>query len=241
MQRRLEVFGRYAAPIYQEIAQRHDFQVLIQHSSALPERWLARLSDLATQFPVLVPVAVPGWVEARETVHEHLRGSRGGPVVMLRIDDDDLISTDFLDLMAPHVTEGHHGWCISLGAGLAAHLGPDGIVDLRHVHTPLIAIGQAFVGRYRRRGHHLDLSPLLSHRQVPRTLPTVVDSRSAAFVHLRHEEQDSWLGSGSRHAEQRVRDSLAKLQPIHGEEVEALTAKFPTLAEPLSRWAVAAS
>lgn len=230
MQNRIEVFGRYAAPIYQQIAERHDFRVLVQHSEQLPRVWADQLAELAARHPVLRLVPVPGLVESRDTVHDDLRrDGRTGPVVMLRVDDDDLISADFVDLLSAHVTRAHHGWCISLGQGLAARLGPDGITDLRMLHSPLIAIGQAFVGGYRRRGHRLDLSTLLSHRQVPRTLPTIVDSRSVAFIHVRHVDQDSRLGGDLAQAEQHVRAGLDKLPPI--EDPSGLREKFPTLAD----------
>src|SRR5690606_36893933 len=167
-----------------------------------------------------------------DSVHQDLRrDGRSAPVGMLRVDDDDLISADFVDLLSPHVTRAHHGWCVSLGQALAGRIGREGLTDLRMLHTPLIAIGQAFLGRYRRRGQRLDLSTLLSHRQVPRTLPTIVDSRSVAFVHVRHSDQDSRLGSDLSQADQVLRAGLAKLPPV--EDVAALRAKFPTLADSL--------
>lgn len=234
MQNRIDVFGRYAAPIYQQIAKRHDFRVLVQHSDTLPDAWLEQLTALSARFPVLQLVPVAGLVEARDTVHDALRASgRSGQVVMLRVDDDDLISTDFVDLLEPHVTPERDGWSISLGQGLAARLDQDGLSDLRLLHSPLIAIGQAFVGRYRRRGARLELSTLLSHRAVPQTLPTVLDSRSVAYVHVRHMDQDSWLRSDRKKLEQSLSAGLAKLPPV--EDTSGLREKFPTLTEALDR------
>lgn len=226
---RFDIFGRLAAPIYQRIAERHDFRVLVQHSPDLPG--LDRLADLARTFPVIVPMAVSGAVDARETVRESLaKDGRTGDVVMLRVDDDDLISVDFLDQLQVHVIPVHRGWCVSLGKGLAARPGGAGLTDFRLLHSPLIAIGQAYLGHYRRRGQHLDLSALLSHRTVPETLPTIVDSRSVAYIHVRHEQQDTRVGASADKVSGGIVRSMAKLPKFT--DVSELEAKFPTLTAP---------
>lgn len=234
MEHRTRVFTELAAPIYAEMATRHDLRVLVQHSPDLPEPWLGRLRDAARRHPALRLVPTPSLTESRDTVHEDLRGDgRTGTVVMLRVDDDDLLSADFLDLLDPHVTRAHHGWCISLSHGLAARPGGAGLTDFREFTNPLIAIGQAFVGSYRRRGDELDLSPLLSHRQVPRTLPTVVDGREVAFVHVRHAGQDTRVGTDPQESLRIIRRGLAKLPRVTS--TPDLERKFPTLVDSLRR------
>lgn len=229
LQPRLRIFGDLALPIYQQMAARHDVRVLVQHSPDLPEPWLGRLHDLATAFPVLRPVPVPGWVEARDTVRDDLGpDARSGTVVLLRVDDDDVLSADFLDQLAPHVTPAHHGWSISLGRGLVARLKGDALVDFRDFSDPLCSIGQTYLGAYDRRRRALDISPMLSHRRVPETLPTVVDSRSAAFVQVRHPGQDTRVGQDAEQTQQGLRDSMRRLPAIT--EVASLRPKFPTLS-----------
>lgn len=232
LEARLAVFGRYTAPIYQQIADRHDFRVLVQHSEGFPAEYRDRLHSLADRYPALRPVPVPGWVEARDTVEQDMqRDGRTGTVVMLRVDDDDILSADFADLLQQHVIPQHHGWCVSLGRGMAARLDGTELRDLRWVHTPLIAIGQAFLGRYHARRKELDLSPLLSHRKVPQTLPTVLDSREVAYVHVRHVNQDSRLTDDAEAAEQSVVASLRRLEKVA--DTAGLREKFPTLTSQL--------
>lgn len=156
-----------------------------------------------------------------------------GTVVMLRLDDDDLMSVDFLHQLTPHVTPSHWGWCVSLGRGIAARPGSDGLVDFREVVTPLIAIGQAFVGTYHPRGHQLALSPLLSHRRVSETLPTVLDSRSVAWVHVRHPLQDSHVAMDAKDAHNSMLKGMRRLTPV--KDFAALRPKFPTLADSFDR------
>lgn len=65
---RMRLFGQLSAPLLQEMAQEHDFRVLVQHSPTLPEPWISRLRKMAESYHVLRLVPVPGWVEARDTV-----------------------------------------------------------------------------------------------------------------------------------------------------------------------------
>lgn len=223
---RFDIFGRLAAPIYQLMAERHDFKVLVQHSPDLPG--VDQLHDLTTRFPVLVPVPVTGAVEARDTVHENLaQDGRTGDVVMLRVDDDDLLSADFLDQLQVHVTPAHRGWCVSLGNGLAARPHRESLTDFRILNQPLSSIGQAYLGHYRRRGQRLELSALQSHRKVSEVLPTVLDSRSLAYIQIRHEQQDTRVGAEADTVPHVIARAMAKLPKFT--DVAALRTKFPTL------------
>lgn len=234
MEHRTRVFTELAAPIYAEMAQRHDLRVLVQHSPDLAEPWVTRLRQAADQHPVLRLVPTPTLVESRETVHEDLRqDGHAGTVVMLRVDDDDLLSADFLDLLEPHVTRAHHGWCISLSQGLAARPGGAALCDFREYYLPLSSMGQAFVGTYHRRRDRLDLTSLLPHRLVPQTLPTVVDAREPAFVQVRDASQDTRVGTDREEAERVIRRGLARLP--RATTTPELERKFPTLVESLRR------
>lgn len=226
---RMHLFGQLASPIYQQIAAEHDFRVLVQHSADLPEPWLGRLEALATSYPVLRLAPLGGWVEARDTVQADLdRDGRTGPVVMLRVDDDDLLAADYLDQLAPYVTPDHHGWAISLSGGVVARLEDRRLLDFRTDVQPFGSMGQTFVGDYDARRRTLDLPVMPNHRRVHEYRPTVVDSREITFLQVRHADQDTRLRR-DREAEQQVlRTQMAKLPPVT--DFAPLRAKFPTLA-----------
>lgn len=227
---RLNLFSTYAAPLYQQIAERHDFRVLLQHSADLPKRWTTELEDLSAAFPALRLTPIKRFREPRLEIHDDLRGDAAvsGPVVMLRVDDDDLISTDFVDQLSPYVDESHTGWCLSLGAGMAAQYMRGRLSNFRLVHTPLIAIGQAFVGHYRRRDDRLSLPDLPSHRHAPMTMPSIIDSRQTSYVHVRHANQDSHLGDGGSDGSARaVSSKMSRLARVT--DTTGLREKFPSL------------
>lgn len=235
MKTRMRIFGQWAVPHYQAMAAKHDFRVLVQHSPDLPDTYLGQLRELADANPVLRLAPTPNFVEAHQGIRDEMRvDGQTGPVVMLRVDDDDIMSADFLDQLDPHVTPEHRGWAISLGYGLAARTDSKGLIDFRLMTSPLIAIGQAYVGWYDRPSGDLDISPLLHHRLVHRKLPTILDSRSLAWIYVKHPWQDTRVGMDPEAARARMIKEHRKL-PLYKESWNALNLSFPHLGRHIER------
>ncbi|MGB7423723.1 MAG: glycosyltransferase [Ornithinimicrobium sp.] len=235
MQMRLRIFGTWAAPHYQDMSSMHDFRVLVQYSPDLPEPFWKELRALADTYPVLRLVPTPHFEESSISVRHDLQADgRSGPVVMLRVDDDDIMSADFLTQLDPHVIPEHHGWVVSLGYGLAARTDEEGLIDFRPWVTPLIAIGQAYIGRYDARSSELDMSPLLHHRLVHRQLPTVLDSRSFAWVHVKHPWQDTRVGVDLEKARSAMLRGHHKL-PTYDDDWTPVLQAFPHLRPEIER------
>lgn len=235
MKTRLKIFGEWAAPHYQAMAQRHDFRVLVQYSPDLPEPYFRQLRSLAETYPVLRLVPTETFVQSDVGIREDLQADgKTGPVVMLRVDDDDIMSADFLDQLAPYVTPEHHGWVISLGYGLAARTDSKGLIDFRPLVSPLIAIGQAYVGRFDAESGGLEMSPLLHHRLVHRQLPTIIDSRALAWVHVKHPWQDTRLGMEAEEARTRMINGHRKL-PQYEDGWGSVRDAFPHLDAHIKR------
>ncbi|MGB7449143.1 MAG: glycosyltransferase [Ornithinimicrobium sp.] len=235
MRTRMRIFRTWAVPHYQQMAQRHDFRVLVQHSEDLPARYLDDVRDLAAAHDAIRLMPLRGQQAFSETVATHLRlEGRSGPVVMLRVDDDDLISVDLLDQLAPHVTDQHRGWVLSPGYGLAARINSHGLFDFRPWVSPLIAIGQAYTGSFDARRGRLDMPVIRRHRQVHRELPTILDSRSLAWVYVRHPGQDTQVGVDPAQARSAVVRAHRRLPVMESGWAEAIAA-FPRLRPDLER------
>lgn len=236
MEMRLRIFGTWAAPQYQKMADGHDFRVLVQHSPQLPEPFISELRALADRYPVLRLVATPHFEESSIGVRKDLNvDGRSGPVVMLRVDDDDIMSTDFLVQLEPHVIPAHHNWVVSLGYGLTARTHQRHLIDFRTWVTPLIAIGQAYIGQYNARSGDLDISPLLHHRLLHRELPAILDSRSLAWVHVKHPFQDTFVGVGPEKAQAATLKKHCTL-PLYEDDWSAVLEVFPSLRSEIEKF-----
>lgn len=234
METRFRIFA-LAVPVYQSMARDHDFRVLVQYSPDLPERHLSRLRALATGHDVLRLVPTPRVRDAREAVERDLREEgRTAPVVMLRIDDDDLLAGDFLDQLVPYIVPAHMGWVVSLGRGLVAQDSDQGLRNFRELSLPFNSMGQAYLGRYERRRGRLELSSTFSHRQVHRYVPSIVDSRTISWVQVWHADQDTRVGTDPDRMARKMATQLRKM-PWPQDDIADLTAKFPTIEPDLAR------
>ncbi len=96
------------------------------------------------------------------------------------------------------------------------------------------AIGQAYIGRYDASSADLDSSPLLHHRLVHRQLPTILDSRSLAWVHVKHAWQDTRVGVDPEQARAVMLPGHRKLSSYDGDWDTVLSA-FPHLRADIRR------
>lgn len=191
MSAREHVFLGWAAPVYQRFHDTHGYRHLVQYSPEMPARWLDALLDAAATYPALLPVPGGAWTDRVGAITRDLRARRAGPgpVAWLRVDDDDLLATDFLDRVVPWVTPAHRGWGISLGKGLTAEYADRRLSRFGLSTRPFVSMGQVFVG-------HADSSgtphfpPGVSHVRVHQEMPTIVDSREVAYLRLLHDQQD---------------------------------------------------
>ncbi|WP_022920089.1 glycosyltransferase [Ornithinimicrobium pekingense] len=192
MTARDQIFLDLAVPVLQRWTERHDYRHVVTYSPEMPEPWIGRLRAAAERYPVLSlhPVEDGGINEiVRRTLEAERPGSR--PVVWLRVDDDDLLSLDFIDVLDGHVRSHGPGWAVSLSKGLEAVYHEGRVTHLRGRHYVLGALGQAVVGSWDAEQGTLDLPRPGNHMTVDTRLPTVLDSRRATFAYLKHTGQDS--------------------------------------------------
>lgn len=192
---RCEIFCNLAAPTYQRMADRYQYHHFVMYSPTMPARWRARLEEAAQRYPVLQLMPTDtGQVQLADLaapVLGRLTPSRDALVFGFRIDDDDLLSEDYLDQIAPLVTERHHGYAISLAKGYAGIFEHGAYTEVREFDQPLIAIGLGTVGRWRARSSQLDLPKVVDHRRTHHRRPVVLDARRATVLWTRHVAQDS--------------------------------------------------
>lgn len=192
MTAREHIFLDLAVPVLQQWTQDHDYRHVVTYSPEMPEPWIGRLQRAAQRYPVLSlhPTEDGGITDiVRRTLEAERPGSR--PVVWLRVDDDDLLSLDFIEVLDGHVRSHGPGWAVSLSKGLEAIYHEGRITHLRGRHYVLGALGQAVVGQWDEKSSKLDLKGPGNHMTVDTRLPTVLDSRRATFVYLKHTGQDS--------------------------------------------------
>lgn len=197
---REQVFLEWAVPIYQGFHDAHGYRHLVQHSPEMPTRWLDALRDAAATYPVLMLVPSGAWQDRRLAMARDLkrRGLPAGPAAWLRVDDDDLLATDFIDRLAPLVTAEHEGFAATFGKGLTAELDHGTLAHFGTTIQPMASMGLTFIGSHDGAGTATFPVSRRSHVHVHRHLPTLVDSREVAYLRLLHENQDRNLTGAAK-------------------------------------------
>lgn len=226
---RAQVFLELSVPVLQRLRDTHDYRHVVTYSPEMPEPWLGQLREAAQRYDVLdLRPASEGTIT--DIVRADLQGAaqQTRPVVWFRLDDDDLLSTDYLDLLDGHVTTHGPMWAVSLSKGVRAlwHEGRASL--LRGTHRPLGSQGQACIGRWDAERGILDIPEPGNHTTVDTRVPTVLDSRRATFVQLVHTGQDTRTDTQSSFEELKaahLRNKVVVTRP------ERLLPRFPTLGE----------
>lgn len=192
MEPRSRMFLTLSVPLLQALREQHDYRHVVTYSPEMPEPWLSQLHEAAERYDVLDPrpVSAGGPLEA---LQDHLAASDrdSGPAVWFRLDDDDLLATDFLDLLEEHVKHVGPGWAISLGMGYEGLWHEGEVHHVRRKHRPNASHGQAFTGWWDAQTLELTVPGPGNHRTVDHRSPTVLDSRAVAWLRLIHAWQDT--------------------------------------------------
>ena len=244
LQLRAELFLTKSVPALAVMAENHDYKHFVMYSELLPERHKELLFAAAALHPFLIPVEWndvvrgSGIEEVRPLIEEDLAAKFNAeddvqPVVWFRIDDDDLLATDYLTRLETYRTPNHHGMAISFGLGLTAYKADHELVGLREQYYPKSGAGMAFVSAFDPQTGRLAITTPGAHLGIDRVMPTILDSREHMFFLVRHGDQDSALNETPH---ERVAASLARLDKLPAVRAADISPeKWPTLIEDIVR------
>ncbi len=148
MKSRFQLFGALTLPSMAALARQSDnFHYLLMISSRLPLRWKLKLKTYVWRYP---------WCRIIELQpEEHLAqrarieaGSiaNGSPMFTFRIDDDDALSTEYLDSVIAAST--HGAIALSFERGIALHMkGAASFATIITPKTPAVGLGYFSAGK----------------------------------------------------------------------------------------------
>lgn len=239
---RMQIFCELAAPLYQQMAARHEYRHFVYYSTLLPERWRRELEAAAQRHPVLELVPVESdRLDVEDRMRGHLERSAGEQdalVFAFRVDDDDLLSVDYLDQVEPYLTEDHEGYAVSFASGYAGLFEDGGYALLRQHYQPMSSMGQGAIGRWSGQTRTLRLQEIRNHAHTAKVRPAVVDAQRPTCLQTRHLQQDTATDGGHSAAPGSLRSSadpvrakllatLLRARPV--EDPELVFTQFPTL------------
>jgi hypothetical protein len=189
---RFDIFINKALPIYQEMSKKYNYRHIIHYSNLLPEKWKKVLIETASKNSVLYLDEVYDKMEYATIMKNLLDTKESGVTVFFRVDDDDLLSIDYLDKLSAYARPEFVGMAVSFGSGIASIYSNGRFTEFKKIRKPLLSQGQAYIGDYNTLDKKLIFPKQGTHTQTDMHTPTILDSRFLAFVCTHHESQDSY-------------------------------------------------
>lgn len=224
---RADIFFSMTLPQLDRAARGWTVQHIVSYTDSLPSRYQDLLVEAAGRYPWLnLDPCAPGQPAADplDVVAEGLIG-------VYRLDDDDILPSDYFDQVAPYMSDEHAGMFVSLGVGLTALYRDGGLYFARRMHQPMLASGLLAIHRKLPGGSTVS-PPVVAHNKSDRAAPVILDSRALGYVWVRHPDQDTSVHAVETSREERMARLLRQMEkepPAH--DRREIAVHFPAVAD----------
>ncbi|WP_373766537.1 glycosyltransferase [Glaesserella sp.] len=221
---RVKIFSEISVPLMNKMKKQYDFHHIVSYSSILPQKWKNILFNLQKKYPFLYLYEVDS--ENENPFCSILKGKKSGTVAFFRLDDDDLLSINYLDNLEKYNKLAYRNMAVSFGKGIIAFYKGNNYIDFRDIVQQYPSMGQAYIGYWS--GSNLELPPMYSHHNLDQNIPVIVDSANIMYLQTYHKQQDShYRFSKTNIHEISVEAELSKYPK--NKNYEQLSACFPVL------------
>lgn len=177
-------------------------QVFLVTSEELPNEHKKELDDLLKEYKWLNVRYLSSKEKGIETVVtdyiESLYAQVREPILYsnIRLDDDDILSVDFLDRLNSYVTEENIGRAITFANGYYGVYDSktESFTQLCDLFSPKLALGLALVNKYDSNGYASKIKSIYgagNHNRIDRRIPTITDGRAPSYIRTVHMHADS--------------------------------------------------
>lgn len=221
-----EIFFELSLPSLQQMDKKGcSYKHYILYSEQLPEYFKLKIQKALSEYSFLKGVQIDDYnsFDIKSILSEDV--DKEEVFAYFGLDDDDLISIDYLQKIKRYINEEFIGFNISLSKGFSGYY--DGkISNIREFRFPFINIGQARVCNRTEYGD-IYIPKKGSHMRTDEYCPTIVDSTSPTFFWLRHHMQDTFSTSNLSDIKAKINRDLDE----HGYPKSSFLKKFPALKD----------
>lgn len=230
---RVEIFLNLTVPQLQMASSKYNFRHVVQISPQLPEDTKARLREAEAEYPFLIVSEQPTARGHSEDLDDHIRAfasevdSPDGLFARFRLDDDDVLATDYFQQLEPYVNSANVGMNVSFGSGYQAAFYAGTIFDLRSLYHPRNSMGMAQICRVRASGR-IEWRSYSNHARSDLEVPTILDSRFPTVLSLKHNGQDTFAGEDEGRKFEKATRLLGLESPA---DYRSLEKRFPVVKD----------
>lgn len=195
---RTEIFINQSLPILAKASVGYGYYHVVTYQDLMPAKFQHMLEDAAERYPFLALDKIVdgvGTMNSHRLLHRlHSPGKRmrGQPFGLFRLDDDDLLTMDYFDQMAPHIRQDTIGQRVSLGRGITALYRDGKYENIRNAYRLMNSMGLLSVGVVDASGK-LILPPDVAHNRSDSHGTVIVNSERQSWLWVRHAGQDTAL------------------------------------------------
>lgn len=224
---RAKIFSEISVPMLAKMKKGFDYYHIVSYSSIMPEKWKKLLFDLKDRYPFIYLHEADK--EQGNPIIAILKNKPSGTIAFFRLDDDDLLSVNFLESLSKYNHLPFKNMAVSFGKGFTGYYKENKFVDFRECKQRFIAIGQAYIGSYI--DGKLELPAVHSHHNLDENYPVIVDSREPMYIHTHHASQDTnyRFSNDSGNKTDTIESDLMKYSKIKSSEF--ISKAFPDVAE----------
>lgn len=223
----MAIFFDHTLPLLEESQKGFDLHHVVSFSAELPDRYQRHLTAAAATY---------NWLHLDRRGAQNRKGkvlsalardkfTNGTVFAEYRLDDDDLLSSTYFESLSSYLREEFVGFYVSHGYGIQAFFDGETFKAPRIEHRPKIAIGLARICQITETGK-VEGPRRVSHTQVDRYAPVIVDSKGIQFLHSMHFSQDSGVAKPDDDLGKRFRNYLNQPPVDHLAELYEL---FPNV------------
>lgn len=204
---RTKLFTEISLPLFDlqsRTPRNGNFQLVVLISSLLPSKYKTILMAAASIRPWLQieERGIDDWLDAPGAIKRALKRMNMEDFQdncifsSFRIDDDDFVSTQYLENLEKYITTEHKGKFITFSLGYKCVWNRGKITNLAPIHKPLIAIGLAHIGCYNASSDQFTTEPQtvfagMNHFDLKKSHGVIEDSGKYMFMWSQHPHQDT--------------------------------------------------
>ena len=224
-----KIFTEFTVPALADAAEKHDVWHIVSYSESLPEKYVESLKRTADKFPFLVlqelADGVGDWGPSERIIKEKM--ASGGVFGRYRLDDDDVLSKHYFDLVERFVKPEYVGMVVSLPRGIEAIYSNGHYFNFREAHVPMNSMGMLYVSELSEQGT-IRAPRAGAHDKADRLAPVIMDASEIGYLRTNHGGQDNLLRHQAEIVSDRLVTNMDKFPAVPSTDL--IRKNFPSVA-----------
>jgi hypothetical protein len=193
---RIEIFFNLVVPSLNKMKGNHNYYHILQISEELPNHYKLKILELVSKYDFLLIQEVNKFGNSKTTLNEIILDktkelkNNENIFGLFYLDDDDILSIDYLDKVKKYIYPEFQGYIISFANGITGLLQKSTSLNTKNCYQPKINIGLMRIG-YISEKNEVILPIIGNHKYSDKFSPTILDSREIMYYWTRHLNQDS--------------------------------------------------